>query len=722
MCAMTLGGPAPGAVLPPLRQELGLFEAPADAGGAPAWNLHDPAANRFYRISWAAFEILSRWHLGSADAIAASLQAETTLDLGAEDVTGVLEFLSRHHLLECRSAADSQRLAKTRAAERMHWSRWLLKNYLFFRIPLLRPDTQVAWLAARLGGLFRSGFWYAAAGLLLMALFLLLRQWDSFTHTFAAWHNWEALAAFAVALSASKVVHELGHAVAARHHGCRVPSMGVAFLVLWPVLYTDTTEAWKLASRRARLAIGAAGMAAEMLLAIAATYAWLLLPDGAARSAAFFLASTTWLITLAINASPFMRFDGYFLLSDLLGVPNLHARAFALGRWWLREKLFGLGLACPEALPPRRRRLLIAFAAATWIYRLVLFLTIAVMVYYLFFKALGIVLMAVEVGWFVLRPLAAEFSVWRALRPAMRWNWASRRSLGLLVLLLAWLLVPWPTDLGAPAVLAPVREQTLYSPFPAQVVSVAPRSGNGVRAGEILAELESPELERRMAGARQTEAALRWQLEQQALSASLQQQGEALRHHWAEAGAQLKGLTEERDKLSVRAPFDGAILARNDELAPGTWLAAKEMLFAVADRSKAVADAYVNESDLERIQPGGQASFVPDAAEFGRYDCRIAEIDRVNVAQLEDVELASSFGGALATRPNPHPDRNALQAERPALEPAASIYRVRLAGCAPELAPALRLRGTAQLAASGQSLLVSGLRHVLRVLAREAGF
>ncbi|MBL8483765.1 MAG: hemolysin D, partial [Rhodocyclaceae bacterium] len=259
--------PRAAAVLPALRQDLGLHEAQADADGAPAWNLHDPAANRYYRIGWAAFEILSRWQMGSAGAIATSVSAETTLDLGSEDVAGVLEFLQQHHLLECRSSADSARLAAAHAAGRLHWSRWLLKNYLFFRIPLLHPDALIARLAARLAWLFRPGFWGAAALAAGLALVLVLRQWDSFVHTFSAWNDWEAALAFAAALSVSKIAHEMGHALTARHFGCRVPSMGVAFLVLWPVLYTDTTEAWKLPARRARLAIGAAGMAAELLLA-----------------------------------------------------------------------------------------------------------------------------------------------------------------------------------------------------------------------------------------------------------------------------------------------------------------------------------------------------------------------------------------------------------------------------------------------------------------------
>ena len=187
-----------------------------------------------------------------------------------------------------------------------------------------------------------------------------------------------------------KVIHEMGHALTAKRYGCRVPSMGIALLVLWPVLYTDVTETWKLVSRRQRLAVGLAGVTAELVFAVFATLAWSFLPDGPVRGAAFILATTSWIATLLLNLSPFMRFDGYFVLSDWLEMPNLHARAFAIARWWLRERLFGLGEPPPEELPPGRRRFLIVFSFATWFYRVTVFLGIAVLVYHFAIKALGI--------------------------------------------------------------------------------------------------------------------------------------------------------------------------------------------------------------------------------------------------------------------------------------------------------------------------------------------
>jgi len=103
-------------------------------------------------------------------------------------------------------------------------------------------------------------------------------------------------------------------------------ALGIAFLVLMPVLYTDTTGAWRLRSRRERLLIDCAGMMAELGVAAIATLLWVILPDGTLRSVAFILATTSWVMSLAINITPFMRFDGYYVLSDIAGIDREIAR------------------------------------------------------------------------------------------------------------------------------------------------------------------------------------------------------------------------------------------------------------------------------------------------------------------------------------------------------------------------------------------------------------
>src|SRR5690348_17245631 len=291
--------------LPDLREEIALHPGPAALDGSPTWTLHDPARNQFYRVGWREFEILSRWDAGDMARLIERVQRETTLDVEAEDVQEVAQFLAAHSLIADRSPEGTRQLIARSKRYKQHWAMWLFKNYLFLRLPLLRPDQWLDRLYPRIAWVYGATFRRAVIAAALLAIYLVARRWDAFRDTFSYLFSIEGAVYFALALTAMKVVHELGHAFTAKRYGCRVPSMGVAFIVMWPVLYTDVTESWKLASRRQRLAVGLAGVTAEMVCAVFATLLWSFLPDGPLRSAAFIIATSTWIATLLLNLSPF---------------------------------------------------------------------------------------------------------------------------------------------------------------------------------------------------------------------------------------------------------------------------------------------------------------------------------------------------------------------------------------------------------------------------------
>ncbi|WP_148717616.1 HlyD family efflux transporter periplasmic adaptor subunit [Chitinolyticbacter meiyuanensis] len=697
-------------MLPPLRQELTLHPGPPGFHGAPTWTLHDPAANRFYELSWPAFELLSRWSLGNADALLAAIAGETTLQLDHGDLEAVLQFLNQHSLLLSWRAEDSARLSRIATGQRMSHAMWLLKHYLFFRIPLLRPMPVLKRLAPRTRWVFHPAFWWTIAGFALTGLFLVSRRWDEFTHTFSAYAGLSGLLGIGIALSFAKVLHEFGHALTAYRYGCRVPTMGMAFLVLWPVLYTDTNEAWKLTRREDRLKIGAAGMLAELALAACATLLWSFLPDGPVRAGVFLLATSTWLITLAINASPFMRFDGYFLLSDALNIPNLHERAFAFGRWWLRERLFGFNDPVPEHVTPERQRFLIGFAFATWLYRLVLFFGIALMVYHLFFKALGLAMLAVELGWFIVLPIWRELKQWWQRRRELGWNRATRRTLVLAVVALLVVVLPWRGGVRAPAVLSASESQALYAAETAKLRGAAATEGSRVTAGQLLAQLDSPELDFRLEAARQREAQLRWQVEQQPFADKLQEAGDVLRRRWIAAREEVSGLALQRQQLQVRAPFAGRIVDANPMLADGAWLARGEKLFQlVGERNTLKVEAYVGEGDHDALRPDGGGVFIANLPEFGRIRCRGAHAESVNIHALPQPYLASVHGGPIST----------VQQQQ-ALVPLEATYRVRLGDCDHRALPA-ELAGQVTLERTHRSLAGQGWTWLAALWQRERG-
>ncbi|TKC91202.1 HlyD family efflux transporter periplasmic adaptor subunit [Trinickia terrae] len=699
--------------LPQLRQELTLTRGAATPDGAPTWMLHDPAGNRFFQLGWPAFEMLSRWALDDAQAIVASVNAQTTLKVEPADMEALVKMLRQQNLLVSESASDTSRLSASAAAGRLSHAMWLLKHYLMIRIPLWHPMAFLRRFARYAELAYRPASWAVVALCAVLGLALVSRQWDEFVHTFHDYADLRGLIAIGLALGFAKVLHEFGHAFTAYRYGCRVPTMGVALLVMLPVLYTDTTEAWKVPDRLDRLRIGAAGMLSELALAAFATLAWSLLPDGPVRAGAFLLATTTWIGTLTINASPFMRFDGYFLLSDWLNMPNLHDRAFALGRWRMREWLFGLGDPQPEPCAPARRRFLIAFSFATWLYRLVVFFSIALVVYHAFFKALGVLLFCVEFGWFIVRPVVREvMACWRR-RQELRWRRETVRSAALGALLFAVLVLPWQGGVNAPAVFGPLRAQGLYAPEAGYVSAqtALARDGQRVHAGDVLAVVASPDLEHRLKAARTEEAMLRWEVEQQSFDQRLLEQGVALKKRWDAARESVAGLEAQVAQLTLRAPFDGTVQTV-DELAPGAWLPRGERLFDVVGPAGVKGDAFVEEDDVGRIAPGDNAQFVASVAELGTLHCRVTAVDRVNIATLDEPAVASVYGGPVPAE---------LQPGTRQLVPLAATYRVRIGECKGDKALARQITGTATLGSARESLAARGVSRIVSVLEREGG-
>lgn len=711
MLEQTMSAGAPTIALPPLRQDLALHPAAPSFDGAPAWNLHDPAANRFYRIDWAAFEILSRWHLGDPSAIAAAVTGETALVLGEREVAELAAMLAASHLVDAVSGKDTQRLvAETRAANK-HWAHRLLEHYLFFRVPLWRPMPFLAACSAWVEWAFSRWFWAGILFCLVVGLFLVSRQWDTFLNSFSAFGQWSGLLGMAAALTLSKVLHEFGHAFAAYRAGCKVPTMGVAFLVMWPMLYTDVNDTWKLRDRRQRMVVGGAGMLTELGVAVLATLAWSFMPDGPLRAATFFLATSTWLITLAINASPFMRFDGYFLLMDLLGIENLHPRAFAMGRWWLRERLFALGDPPPEVFPLALRRFMVAFAAAVWVYRLVVFLSIALLVYYFFFKALGIFLLLVELGWFIARPIAGEFRVWWQRRRSIMKHPHAWISLAVLAAL-AWLsTLPVAEKVRAPAMFSIASRQEVFAPAGGILVEEWVRPGQHVKRGDPLARLQSPDLEHQLQQAQRGQEPLRWQVERQGLDERLREQGATLPSRLSKAGESVHGLSREKNRLMLNAPIDGILLERNDQISKDGWVAAKEWLYFIGAREPGRVEAYIGDDALERVQLGMKARFVPESLNWPPVACTVQEIDRVNVGSLDKPALASTYGGPIAVKAD----------NRAGLIPVAATFRIRLGDC-PNLDAPVELRGTVLIETAWVNPLQLFGRRALAVLNRELGF
>ncbi|MCI4662525.1 MAG: HlyD family efflux transporter periplasmic adaptor subunit [Neomegalonema sp.] len=630
------------ALLPALREELRLYDGPQDWSGARSYLLYDPNVHRHLRIGQRAFDILALW--GS---ITIPQMQQRFLDrygepLQEQELAALVDFAQSNNLTQ---ASDPASLETLHRRTRRGLLTEIVHRYLFFRVPLFQPEKTLSAfypLVAPLFSYLALGIWLV---LFSLALFLVSRHWDVFLGTFLDFLTLEGALIYGGSLIVIKACHELGHAFAAHRYGAKVPVIGVAFIVLFPVLYTDTTDAYRLRSRAQRFVVNTAGIAVELWIAVLASLLWAILPEGPWRSVAFVAASSSWIMSLAVNLNPFMRFDGYYILSDVLNAPNLHQRAFAFGRWKLREWLFDLRHRPPEPVPVAFRQFLIGFAWAIWIYRLFLFIGIALLVYSTFFKLLGVALFFVEILWFIASPVYREVKQWYEMRHEIRRRPRSLTTLTILFAIIAACSVPLPGSVSSVAVLSAARETALYAPREAQVTQVLVERGQEVAAGAPLLLLTSPELENA------------WALAQKELELLLIQQHRVLAdpdrsderliidQKIEAVRTKLTGLAHAREELALRAPFDGIVREMAPGLRAGRFAAPSESLLVLISPERGRIQAMVDEYQLGRIDQSQPAQFIPDDLALDKIEAELLEITPAAVGELPNPVFKSDHDG-----------------------------------------------------------------------------
>jgi len=695
-----------------LREDLRLMRGPAHLDGSPSWRVQDPMRNSFFEIGWLEFELLARWREHrTLDTLREHVMRETQLRPEPDEVMELITFLTANQLLRPDGGAVSMALEDKLRASKLSWYEYLFHHYLFFRIPLFHPDRFLGRTVGITDLFFNRGF-AALVGVLLCAdLYLVGRDWHSFAEAFQQMITPGGLIYTAIALTLAKVIHEFGHAYAAKRYGVRVPAMGIAFMIMAPYLYTDTGETWKLVDRRKQIIIASAGMAAELALAVIATLLWAISPEGAVKSVLFVLATSTWLMTLAINASPFMRFDGYFVLSDYLDFPNLHERGTVTARWWLRTWIFGLQESMPEpSLSLAARRWLIAFALVTWIYRLVVFFGIALLVYYMFFKLLGIFLMLLEIFWFIARPIWKESAYLWTQRSNVQVAWRPVLAAMLVCTIGLW-MVPVTNQVIAPGILRGSQEQAVYAPFPALVVSVAVSPSQKVSAGELLINLDAQELRMRGQKAEVSIASARTELSRTPASVRQQERSGVLESELAEALASRQAVLEEAASEQLRATQGGTVRDVSRELIPGRWVNPRQQLMKIVSEAEPLIEVFVSERQVGAIQPGQTVHFYPAVPNRPVVRGTLVAVDKSPLKELPQPLLASVFGGDIAVSP----------ASKGRLIAQEAVFRVMVKPEAFTPAASMLIRGTVRIETDFRFVAENFIYRAISVLIREGG-
>ena len=523
--------------------------------------IEDRAASRFHRVGLAEYRFMRA--LDGRRPVAGIL-TQLARDGGDAFTEGealqMLRWLKDQHLLAIEGA-------RTGTNDREHGERawrtaatWL--NPLVFKLPLARPDRFFARLEPVLRPVLGWGgflLWLAAvlAGAAHVGM-----DWARFTGDadgLFARDNWLWLF---VAWAGLKVAHEISHGIFCKHFGAAVREVGVIFILFVPMGYVDATASLGLASRWRRIMVAAAGLYVEFFLAAIAAIVWARSAPGVVHTLAHNVVVTGTVLTLFFNANPLMRFDGYFILSDLLDLPNLATR----GRSWMQRALAWLllGGSTARRLRPDSREMwsVALYGAAAWGWQL--------------FTLVGLLMgasVALRGGGLLLAVIAGAawvaMPVWRfgaSLIESIRagtgsWSGFAIRLAGLTAMIAAALWLPVRFSVSSAGVVELADTEVLRAECPGFVEKEFVQDGEVVAAGQLLVALSNDEAASELARSRiaverqELRARVAYTRDDVAAFQAEQAKTDSLRKEVAERERYL-------ETLQIRAPFAGRVTNR----------------------------------------------------------------------------------------------------------------------------------------------------------------
>lgn len=616
--------------------------------------LRDAYTQRFFRIRPMAYIFVSRLsHERTVDEVWRSCLDDFPQEApGQEDAMQVLSQLHHSNLLHYRSKADSQTIFERYQTHRKREIGGQLLGFLYLRVPLWDPN---AWLNRQRSMVEKWVSWPAAAVLIgvliaggLSAILNGDRIWDQSQGLFAI----DNLIWLYLCMAVMKMLHELGHAFVVKKFGGEVHTMGLMFLVFMPLPYVDATASWGFRSRYARALVGAAGILVELFLAALGAMVWASTGPGLINSLAFNVMVIGSVSSLLFNGNPLLRFDAYYVLSDLLDIPNLYQKASQQWFYFADKYLLGSEKAEPPSRDSREWWHMTLYGLFSFMYRMLIVATILLFVTDQWF-AVGVVFAFTTLIMLVVLPAKKWFahltggSVYRNRRRAVLASLALVLVPGAVVL---WL--PLPHAIRVPGMVEAVQYTRVTASSSGRLESVVVLSGTPVMPGQLLLVLTSPELEWELDIARQQT------LETQMLLSMafggtlsdivpLQKRLESLAVRTAELGAR-------REALEVRARHAGVWFSPRLNEKVGNWLPRGELLGEVVDNSRLRFTAVVSQEEVNRLFRDK-----PQTGELrlmGQADHPV-EARQLAVLPYQKQQLASSAlgwggGGSIAVKPD----------------------------------------------------------------------
>ncbi len=611
------------------------------------WVVKDPVSLRYFHLRDEEHAIL-RMLDGRVSLDQIKRQFERVfapLQLGVEQLHAFLGRLHRNGLLIADAPSQGDRLLEGHRDRRRRALIGRLTGVLAVRFRGIDPEPLLGWLYPKCRWIFSPLTLGACLTLVVGAILLMAVQFNVLTSRlpeFRAFFTPVNAVYLVAVLAGVKVLHEMGHALTCKHFGGECHEMGLMLLVFTPCLYCNVSDSWLLPGKWQRIAVAAAGIGVELVLAAAATLLWWFSEPGLLNMLCLNVMFVCSISTLVFNGNPLLRYDGYFVLSDLLEVPNLHQQSRALLVRGLARFFLGLELHDERAVPDRRRGLLTAYAVASTLYRWVVVIAILwfcrrVLKSYRL-EPLAVALAAVVVIGMMMAPVLSGARLLR--NPA--WRGAVRRrraalTLGLLAAAVIGIgLVPLPHRVTAPSVLEPADVHRVYVSAPGVLMPDVPMAaaGTAVSANQTLARLDSPD--RRMEIAQLQAQYRQRQLRLEHLKAQLEIDPAAVSPQIPAAKAavdDLMGRLRQREddlaRLELKSPIAGTVLPPPSVPRPafgsgiseagalgawwghplqahnrGCYLETGTLLAMVGDPTRLEAMLAVDQADVEYVRAG----------------------------------------------------------------------------------------------------------------------
>ncbi len=564
--------------------------------------VRDPAGNQFHRLSAPAWRFVGlldgkRTVAECWDLVGGQLADDAPTQ---PEVIQILSQLHSANLIEADVTPDAAVLL--RRHKKMIKRQWQgrFMNILFPRIPLWDADSFLKrWMPVMRVFLspFGAFLWLA---LIISAIAMLAPRWGELTAAASnaiAPSNWLWLWATFVGI---KAIHELGHGFICRRYGGEVHELGVMFLVLVPAPYVDASSAWAFPNKWQRIAVGAGGMIFELFVAAIMAFVWLnTSPTNTVNHLAYNAMLVASVSTILFNANPLLRYDGYYMLADFLEIPNLRYRSTEYTMGLIKRHLFRVKMSQPLP-PPIQRFWLFTYCLSSSFYRTLVGIFIIFMVYQRV-PVLG-VLMAIGgiITWLAvpivktLKYLMIEPELHRKRTRATIWV---ASAVAVAVILVGF--VPVPLGLYAEGVVQPIREVKIYAETPGIVEQVPANDGDHLKKGDIILVCRDRELEAQIARFRADEKVY---AEYIRLALALDSSRiDAYKEQLTATQEKLAELQAKAAALTIRAPFDGLLVAPQLKDLPGKYIQHGEEVATVADVSTLRITAVIDQEDAQQI-------------------------------------------------------------------------------------------------------------------------